>query len=74
VNIYGAPGDILHPETAVQLLPSEIIPEKKNARLRILLAEDNKINQQYATLVLNKAGCQVTVVENGRKAGAQCRV
>ena len=43
-------------------------PEKVKARLRILLAEDNKINQQYATVVLNKGGYHVTIAENGRQA------
>ena len=42
--------------------------QKSEARLRILLAEDNKINQQYATVVLNKAGYHVTIAENGHQA------
>ena len=33
--------------------------------LRVLLAEDNKINQQFATLVLNRAGHSVEVAANG---------
>lgn len=32
--------------------------------LRVLLAEDNKINQQFATLVLNRAGHSVEVAAN----------
>jgi len=36
--------------------------------LRILLAEDNKINQQFATIVLQKAGHSVEVAENGHQA------
>jgi len=36
--------------------------------LRVLLAEDNKINQQFATLILNKAGHSVVVAANGREA------
>jgi CheY-like chemotaxis protein/HPt (histidine-containing phosphotransfer) domain-containing protein len=36
--------------------------------LRILLAEDNKINQQYATYLLKSAGFQVTIAENGHQA------
>jgi len=36
--------------------------------LRVLLAEDNKINQQFATLVLNRAGHSVEVAANGNLA------
>lgn len=36
--------------------------------LRILLAEDNKINQKFATVLLSKAGHSVTVAENGHEA------
>jgi len=36
--------------------------------LRILLAEDNKINQQFATIFLEKAGHSVQVAENGHQA------
>ncbi len=36
--------------------------------LRILLAEDNKINQQLITMLLRKAEHQVDVVENGELA------
>ncbi len=38
------------------------------ARLRILLAEDNRINQKYATTLLENAGHEITVVGNGRLA------
>lgn len=36
--------------------------------LRILLAEDNEINQQIATELLQSQGVQVTVVSDGREA------
>ena len=36
--------------------------------LRILLAEDNKINQMFATALLKKAGHQVDVAANGLEA------
>ncbi|MEO5354202.1 MAG: response regulator [Magnetococcus sp. XQGC-1] len=35
---------------------------------RVLLVEDNEINQQVAREILEDVGLQVTVVENGRKA------
>ena len=35
---------------------------------RILVVEDNDINQQIAMEVLRMAGCEVTVVENGNEA------
>jgi signal transduction histidine kinase/DNA-binding response OmpR family regulator len=40
-------------------------PAKDKSKLRILLAEDNRINQQYAKALLEKAGHQVTIAENG---------
>jgi signal transduction histidine kinase/CheY-like chemotaxis protein/HPt (histidine-containing phosphotransfer) domain-containing protein len=36
--------------------------------LRILLAEDNKINQRFATALLSKAGHSVELAENGHQA------
>lgn len=36
--------------------------------LRVLLAEDNIVNQRLATGVLNKLGCQITIASNGAKA------
>jgi signal transduction histidine kinase/DNA-binding response OmpR family regulator len=68
VNIYGVTGEVLHPRPAAAPKVTVVNPEKVKARLRILLAEDNKINQQYATAVLNKAGYHVTIAENGNQA------
>ncbi len=42
------------------------VEEKLNAR--ILLVEDNKVNQQVASLMLQRMGCEVTVAGNGMEA------
>jgi signal transduction histidine kinase/DNA-binding response OmpR family regulator len=44
------------------------------APLRILVAEDNKINQQLMTLLLRQGGHQVEVVANGEQAVAAATV
>jgi len=36
--------------------------------IRVLLAEDNPVNQKLATLLLTKAGCNVDVASNGKEA------
>src|ERR1700722_5101560 len=47
----------------------ESLRQKSVSRpLRVLLAEDNKINQQFATLVLTNAGHSVEIAGNGREA------
>jgi two-component system, sensor histidine kinase and response regulator len=40
----------------------------RQARLHVLVAEDNHVNQLLATRVFEKLGHQVTVVSNGRQA------
>ncbi len=48
---------------------TEHIPESSPTRtLKILLAEDNPINQVFARRVLDKLGAEVTVADNGQEA------
>jgi ligand-binding sensor domain-containing protein/signal transduction histidine kinase/CheY-like chemotaxis protein len=44
------------------------IAEEAKQSVHILLAEDHPINQKLACFMLNKAGYQLTVVENGKEA------
>jgi CheY-like chemotaxis protein len=55
------------PESAIPLVTKHTIHEA-GRRLRILLAEDNAVNQTLAIRLLEKRGYEVTVVANGRLA------
>ncbi len=43
-------------------------PEQAATRRRVLLVEDNIVNQRVGILMLEKLGCVVEVAENGREA------
>jgi signal transduction histidine kinase/DNA-binding response OmpR family regulator/HPt (histidine-containing phosphotransfer) domain-containing protein len=45
-----------------------LIEARSHARARILLAEDNEINQRIAVKILERIGCRVDVAVNGMKA------
>ncbi len=51
-------------------LISDDVPIETAAQraLKILVAEDNPVNQKFVQVVLNKAGHQVTAVTNGKQA------
>src|SRR5262249_56704176 len=49
---------------AAAVLPTEL-PER---RLRLLLAEDNAVNQRLAATLLERRGHKVTIANNGREA------
>jgi signal transduction histidine kinase/CheY-like chemotaxis protein len=51
------------------VLPSTMLPAELPAkRLRILLAEDNPVNQRLAASLLERRGHHVTIAANGREA------
>ncbi|MFC2154979.1 two-component regulator propeller domain-containing protein [Acidobacteriota bacterium] len=51
-----------------ETLPQYSIIEKAKHSIRILLAEDNPVNQKLADFMLSKAGYQLTIVSNGKEA------
>src|SRR5665213_2633343 len=73
VSLYShAPDQAAQAEPAAPLLAAVAarpkIPAAKGRALRILLAEDNKFNQQFAMALLRKAGHEVEIAENGHQA------
>jgi PAS domain S-box-containing protein len=55
------------PSRKVRVLPPELLGGMSR-RLRILLTEDNVVNQKLAMRILEKQGHQVTVANNGQEA------
>ena len=55
-------------EEAPALITRHILSEQKKFGARLLLAEDNPINQKLAVTVLQKAGYSVDTVDNGAQA------
>jgi CheY-like chemotaxis protein len=69
VSLIGASSshgtDPLLEEPAAALQEPRLLTER---RLRILMAEDNPVNQRVGSMMLQRLGHEVVVVDNGRKA------
>ncbi|MBV9862426.1 MAG: PAS-domain containing protein [Alphaproteobacteria bacterium] len=63
-------GHLFGPENHVPCLPEPMTapPQSAAPALRVLIAEDNKINQQLAAMLLRNAGHSAEVVDNGEQA------
>ncbi|MBI3400894.1 MAG: response regulator [Acidobacteria bacterium] len=59
-----APERVRRPALPASMLPLELA----DRRLRVLLAEDNVVNQRLAASVLERRGHRVTIAGNGREA------
>jgi signal transduction histidine kinase/CheY-like chemotaxis protein/ligand-binding sensor domain-containing protein len=61
-------------ETEAQLSPASLHkPAQPSQRGRILVAEDNPINQKVMKHLLSRAGCTVEIVENGAEVVEKVR-
>jgi CheY-like chemotaxis protein/nitrogen-specific signal transduction histidine kinase len=58
---------VLSFEAAARTAP-RLVEQSPYRKLRVLLAEDNKVNQLLAVALLRKRGYDVTVADNGREA------
>jgi len=64
LNVLGANGQ---PQKQLQLVTRHSLREAKGS-LRVLLAEDNAVNQKLASRLIEKRGHTAVVVSNGREA------
>lgn len=49
-------------------VPNPREEQAANRKFRVLLVEDNKVNQKVASLTLQQLGCEVTIANNGQEA------
>ncbi|MBI4880374.1 MAG: response regulator [Planctomycetes bacterium] len=56
------------PRTERRLVTRHLVSEERRGRVRILVAEDNPVNQRVALLQLKRAGFRADTVANGKEA------
>jgi len=66
--VTGTPVEVVDEQTRKLAMAVKAFSPEQVANLRILLAEDNPVNQRLATKLLEKRGHQVTVTATGRGA------
>ncbi len=59
---------IMHASEQPQLITRHTLAEAKRRRTRLLLVEDNEINQRLASIMLQKHGFNADVANNGKEA------
>jgi len=64
---FTVPLDLAAGQAGAFVGPAEI-PERAKKRLRILVAEDNSVNQRLATRLLEREGHTVTIANSGQEA------
>jgi CheY-like chemotaxis protein len=59
-------------ESAVDPVSRDLgmLPQRRGAEIRVLLADDNAVNRKLACRLLGKQGCAVTLAANGHEAVA----
>jgi PAS domain S-box-containing protein len=61
------------PVAAPRMITRHSVREELRAGCRILLAEDNKVNQMVAQKILERLGYSAKIAENGLKAAEACK-
>lgn len=67
-ELYSALCRLIRGDDGVSRRPGMFTPYASRLRGRVLVAEDNPVNQEMALAVLENLGCQVDVTANGQEA------